>query len=100
LSDQAPLEDLTKLGMFFGRISEVHLTNLKSFPWIFFNDLSEVKLDYNFASSKVSYDLSIGNENDNLDKRFKALESSVRQLFWKEVQVKISINNKKVYPNE
>jgi len=106
LSDNTPpLGDLTKLGLFFGRVSELHLKNMQSFPWIFFNDLKEVKLDYDIATTKegasvVSYDLSVLKENDNLDKRYGALESAIRHLFWKEVKVKISINGKEVYKSE
>ena len=91
--------------MFLGRVSEVHLVNMKSFPWIFFNDLADFKLDYDIASTKegnsvVSYDLSIVKENDSLDKRYKALESAIRTLFWKEVKIKISVNGKEEYKSE
>jgi hypothetical protein len=106
LSDKAvPIADITKLGMFFGRISEVHIQNLKNFPWIFFNDLTEVTLDYSVASKKedssmVSYGLVIAKENDNLEKRYKAIEDAVRALFWKEVHVKIFINHKEVFKSD
>ena len=101
-----PLQDVTKLGIFFGRISQVHFESLKSFPWIFFNDVTEFSLDYNIASKKeegdsvVFYDLVLTKDNDNLDKRYKALEDAVRALFWKEVQVKILINHVEVYKSE
>lgn len=103
--DSIPLKDLTSLGLFMGRVSEVHITNLKFFPFIFFNDLKEVKLDYDIGTNRedpsfTSYDLCISAENDNLDKRYLALESSVRALFWKEMKVKISINGKEVYKSE
>jgi hypothetical protein len=103
LDKQSPsIKDLTSLGIFSGRISEVHFKNLQSFPFMFFGDLTQVALDYDIGQKKeqnswVSYDLSISKENDSLDKRFFALESAVRAIFWKEVVVKISINEKEVY---
>ena len=78
---------------------------MQSFPWIFFNHLKEVKLDYDIGTKKedpslVSYDLILSTENDNLSTRYKALESAIRSLFWKDMKVKISINGQEVYKSE
>ena len=105
MSDTPSIQDLTKLVLFSGRISEVHVKNLKSFPWIFFNFLKEAKLDYGFAKTKeeesfVHYSLKIEGENDHLEKRYKALESAVRTLFWKEVKLQVTINGKEEYKSE
>ena len=107
MSDKTPAGDLTKLMVFFGRVPETHIKALKEYPWIFFNDLSEVKLDYSIEttdktkSTKFLYDLTLLLEkNDNLDKRYKALESAIRTLFWKEVLVEIKINGQEVYKSE
>lgn len=102
MSDQTSIQDLNKLVMFSGRLSEVHIKNMKSFPWIFFNDLKEFKLDYSIGTKRgetslVVYDLSIDTDVDNLDKRAKALESAVRSLFWKETSIALSINGHEVY---
>lgn len=103
--NEVPQGDLTKLMLFFGRVSEVHLNNLKSFPWIYFNHLTSAHLDYDISTKRdgkslISYDLSISEENDNLPKRFAALESSVRALFWKEMSIKVSINGEEKYKSE
>lgn len=105
MSDTAKPGDLTKLMMFFGRIPETHIKALQSYPWIFFNDLKEVKLDYNIATKKeeqslISYDLYIDKENDHMPKRYEALERAVRDLFWKEVKTQIKINGEEVYRSE
>lgn len=108
MSDKTPsIEDLTKLTLFFGKVSEVHLKNLKSFPFIYFNQISEAKLDYSVATrgeegdTLFSYDLSLDlAHNDHVDKRYKALESAIRSLFWKEAKVLIKINGKEVYKSE
>lgn len=102
-----PLGDLTKLMLFFGKVSEVHLKNLQSFPFIYFNGLTEAKLDYSIATTDKNeattfiYDLSLSLEsNDMLDKRYKALESAVRGLFWKEAGIQIKINGEEVYKSD
>ena len=107
MSDQSPPPgDLTKLMLFFGRIPETHIKSLQSYPFIYFNDLKEAKLDYVVAKDKngetiFSYDLSLNLEpNDHLDKRYKALEVAVRNLFWKEAKIKITINGQEAYKSE
>lgn len=107
MSEKAPVGDLTKLMVFFGRVPETHIKALKEYPWIFFNDLSEAKLDYSIETTdktKVttfSYDLTVSLENnDHLNKRYKALESAIRALFWKDVLVEIKINGQEVYKSE
>lgn len=96
------------------------------YPLVFFNGVSEVKVDYDFSSGqlidteenldkvditykfnkldtknfRVSYYLTLDSESDNnqIDKRFQAIESSVRNLFWKEVKVEVYFNNELKYP--
>jgi len=91
--------------LFSGRISEVHMENLKQFPFIFFNGLKEVKLEHDISTTKeapsiISYDLTLDGENDQPEKRYTALESAVRSIFWKEIIVKISIDGKEVFKSE
>lgn len=109
MSDETPsLGDLTKLMLFFGRVPEVHLKNLKNFAFIYFNGHKESpKLDYSVATKKedgdtvFSYDLTLNMElNDLMDKRYAALETAVRTLFWKEAKIKVSINGEEVYKSE
>lgn len=107
MSEKAPVGDLTKLMVFFGRVPETHIKALKEYPWIFFNGLSEAKLEYSIETTdktkvtKFSYELTLPLEqNDHLDKRYKALESAVRTLFWKEVLIEIKINGQEVYKSE
>lgn len=108
MSDQGPSPgDLTKLMLFFGRIPETHIKSLESYPFIYFNDLKEAKLDYSIATKDkngetiFSYALSLNLEsNDHLDKRYKALEMAARSLFWKEAKIKININGQEVYKSE
>ena len=105
MSNQPSLKDLTKLVMFSGRLSEVHTENLKAFPFIYFDGVSEAKLEHDISTVKeipsiISYDLTTTGENFQLEKRYKALENAIRSLFWKEMQLKLSINGKEVYKSE
>jgi len=107
LSENPSIQELTRLVMFSGRISEVHLDNLRSFPWIFFNKLTEAKLEYDVQTTDLTktttfcYELKLPIEaNDHLDKRYRALESAIRSLFWKEAVVQVKINGEEVYKSE
>ena len=104
MSDQLNIKDLNKLILLSDKISEVHIKNLKSFPYYFFNGLQEAEVPYNISikdknSSFVHYYLTLSEENDNLNKRFEALQGAVKALFWKEVEVKLYLNDKE-YKNE
>ena len=99
--------DDTKLMMFFGRVPEHYVKTLEAYPFIYFNDVKEAKLDYSVETTDkikpttFSYDLTTSLEsNDFLDKRYKALEFAIRKLFWKEVQIQIKINGNEVYKSE
>lgn len=104
MSNDTQIKDLTKLTLFFGRLSSVHIENLKAFPFIFFNGVKQVNLKHdidtaNGASSSITYDLILDGENDQLQKRFLALENAVCNIFWKELMVKLSINGQE-FKNE
>lgn len=104
MANTPTLQELNSLGMFSGRLSEVHCRNLDSFPFIYFNGVKEVKLGYDISHVKggdsfVHYDLTLDQENDHMDKRFSALQTAIKALFWKEVALKLSINGKE-YRND
>ena len=111
------LKELAQLSLLANRISEIQEKNLKMFPFVFFENLKEVKIDYDLGhgmnestkqvhhKSSVSYYLTIeqitnNDINNNIDKRFLALEASVRNLFWKDILVKVFINDKLAYESK
>ena len=107
MSEQPNTQELAKIALLSGRMNTFHLKNLKAFPFILFNDLKEVKLEYsveNVNSTEptiFSYDLTLNLESNNhLNKRYSALESAIRELFWDGVKVQIKINGKEVYKSE
>lgn len=116
------VKDMAKLVLVSGKISETHEKNMKMYPLIYFDGVKEVKIEYDlshkadalldrqnnltvrapFRSNVVAYYLTIDEtaKNDNIDKRFKALESSIRTLFWKDLTVEIFMNEKIVYKSK
>lgn len=116
------VKDMAKLVLVSGKISETHEKNMKMYPFIYFDGVKEVKIDYDLShradamldnknnltvnspirNNVVTYYLSLneGTSNDKLDKRFAALEASIRTLFWKDVIVEVFINEKIVYKSK
>ena len=98
---QSKLKDLAKGIIFSGKISDFHIKNLSSYPFIFFEDIEEVSLEHFVPDS---LDIDMGKEipfvtyriqfkqnprMDNLDKRIEAITNSVRTLLWENTQVNI-----------
>lgn len=119
LSTPELLSEMARLTALSGRISEVQIKNLQMFPLVFFNDIKEVKVDYDLShksdiledevsdkliinaptrNAYVAYYLTLDEvDNTDLDKRFMALEKSVRTLFWKDISVEIYFNGQIKY---
>jgi len=116
--------EMARLSMLTDRISEVHIKNLQMYPFVFFENVTSVKIDYDLSNKlgvdtkedtknadieysidsaktnhlRVSYRLTLNEKsNDNLERRFAAIEESTRTLFWKQVSVEVYFNDKKVY---
>lgn len=95
----AALDDLKKGVMLTGRLSEVHVKNLKNYPFIFFEELKSVEMSYNIVTdptvsapgtgSFVRYKLDVDVEKNlsYMEKRLQALKGSVQTLLWPSVQV-------------
>lgn len=105
---------LTKLVIASGRLSEIHEKNLKAYPFIFFEQVSEVKIDYDVSvqhdvdvdkesnltikkpkqACHVTYYLTL-NEAPNksgLKRRIETIQNSVKALFWKDLNVNVYLN--------
>jgi hypothetical protein len=113
------LSEMARLTALSNRISEVQEKNLKLYPLVFFNKVLEVKVNYDLTSKAdiledsttdkiiinapsknhfVAYHLILDeSENLDLDKRFLALEKSVRNLFWNDVSVEVYFNGQIKY---
>lgn len=119
---------MAKLAILSNKLNDIQLYNLKMFPFIYFDNISEVSMDYDLSNTmdvsteedsksmdiayevingsgsnlRVSYDLSIMSTDaiEHLDNRCAHLEASVRNLLWKEIKVKVSINGKNVFESK
>lgn len=116
------VKDMAKLVVASNRISEVHEMNLKTYPFIFFEQITEAKIDYDLyvrhdvdldgknnltikkplTNCHVSYYLTLNEDANktNLQRRFETLENSVRALFWKDLSVEIYFNDNIVYKSK
>lgn len=112
------LSEMARLTALSGRISDVQMKNLINWSFTFFNGVKGLKLDYDLShksdvledmdgklvinapvrNNYVSYYLEIDEiENTDLDKRYMALEKSVRTLFWTDLSVEVYFNGQIKY---
>jgi hypothetical protein len=112
---------MAKLTIFSNKISDVQEKNLKTWPFVFFEGVKSVMIDYDLqridditlddknlsinkprSNNYVKYTLMIDENvsNSNIERRYSALESSVRGLFWKNVVVEIVFNDRTVYKSK
>jgi hypothetical protein len=117
-STSSLLSEMARLTTLSGRISDVQIRNLKMFPLVFFEQVHEVKVDYDLShksdvledtsgnlvinaptrNNYVAYYLTLDeSKNEDLDKRYLALEKSVRTLFWTDLSVEVYFNDKIKY---
>jgi len=116
------VKDMAKLVLVSGKISETHVKNMQMYPLIYFDGVKEVKIDYDlshkadalvdkdnnltvnapYRHNTVAYYLTMydGAKNENLDRRFMALEASIRTLFWKDVTVEVFFNDRIQYKSK
>lgn len=117
------VKEMAALAMKSNRITPIHEQNLKMYPLIFFNGVSQVKIDYDLhvrddvevddqsnkiiiknpiRNNYVAYYLTIdeNSDNSNMKKRFEAIEISTRTLFWNDLTVEVYINDEIVYKSK
>ena len=103
------------------RISEVHEKSMSKYPFIYFEGVSAVRIDYDLSHQSevevdkkniivgaplrhcyVAYYLTLDERqlDENLKQRFAALETSTRTLFWKDLPVKIYFNERLVFESK
>lgn len=129
LSEENETKDLLKKMALFSistnQLSEIHQKNLKMYPFVFFNGVKSVEIDYDITNHssvdydtnpktmeivykfnkpntdhfKIKYYLSIDESevNDHMEKRFEALERAIATLLWNEIPLEVFFNNKSVY---
>ena len=103
---------MAQLSVLSNRISEIQEKNLKMYPFVFFNDVKSVRIEFdlskvddnglmNHADHHVTYLLDVlEGSNANLDRRMAAIEASTRSLFWNDLKVRVVINGKLAYESK
>lgn len=110
------VKDMAKLSILANRISEIQEKNLKAYPFVFFNEVKTVSIDYNLGHTQtksipgekeikwdtwVSYYLELNESaNPNQERRFFCIEEAARVLFWKDLIVRVYFNGKKMYESK
>lgn len=118
------IREMAKLSVLTDKITDVHEKNMKMYPFVFFEGVTKAEISYNLSNDatfvtdgqkagdigvapiktkhmRISYYLTLDERmNGALPKRFKALEDSVRNLFWKQLTVEVYFNGKQVYKSK
>lgn len=104
---QSIVDDHRNMLMLSKKVSTFQEENLKSWAFLFFSDLKELEVRWDFIRKnkskdffpgKVSYNLKFPKEYSISDEEAKVgldrLEACVKFLFWSETQVNIKKNGK------
>lgn len=122
------LKKMAQLSITTNQINEIQQKNLKMYPFVFFNGVKSVSIEYDLTNQskvnydtdpktmeivykfdkpmvdnfKVAYDLKIDETQDNshMEKRFDALEKSIATLFWNGIPLEVKFNGKEVYKSK
>lgn len=115
----ATVKQMAALTMVSNQLTDIQQKNMKMFPLVFFEGVKEARVDYDLSrrhdvdldkdnnltvkaplrNNFVAYYLTLDEkaQGESVDRRFKALEASVRSLFWKDVTVEVYFNDKIIY---
>lgn len=127
---QETIQEMARLTMLTNQLNDVQIQNLKTFPFVFFDGLNRVTMEYDLSNQlgadtventddgEIEYNVTPTTTShlhvtyrlvidpiftpNNLPQRFSALEQSVRSILWKEIKVVVFFGNQKVYesPND
>ena len=106
------IDDMRKITMLTGEISSVHVQNLKTWPFVVFDDIVSVEIDYDLTKANtletgegvvIFNTMSKEMEKEdllgqiNFEKRCNMLASYVRNMFWKEIKIEVLFNSEQVF---
>lgn len=97
------LVDLKNMSILTGELAELHIKNLKAFPYIFFDHITSCELSWdinlqreaNKKTSWVKYNLTIKESNDLMQNRVERMTWSVKNLLWNDTEVYVYVNGTK-----
>ena len=108
------LKELAQLSLLANRISETQEKNMKNYPFVYFEKVTLASITYDLGhgvneetkqlnhNSFITYRLELDEKENEpfLDKRFMALEASLRAVFWSDIKVTVYFNDKLVYESK
>lgn len=122
------LKKMAQFSISTNKINDIQQRNLQYFPFVFFNGVKTARIEYDLINHssvdydtdpktleivykfnkpktdnfKIVYDLEMEPwaVNEQLDKRFDALEKSIATLLWKGIPIEVHFNGKKAYPED
>lgn len=104
---QSELQEMRKLTLFSKRLSNWHLKNLNAWPSIAFDKFQKAEIDYSIGDRSdecyINYLIRFKGDKPPKDfqKRCKALEKWVKDLFWADMSFAVkSLDGKTLYPEE
>lgn len=107
-SDQDIVQDHRNLLRMSQKISEFQEQNLKSWGFVFFDNIKKYEVSYNFVKDKeskefyageVSFDLTLEDLGEDVSQGVERLVASTKYLFWSDTNVIVKINGKEWQTN-
>lgn len=99
------VEDHRKMVALSGNLSDFQLKNLKEWPFVVFDDLENVRIQYNFKkegeelvnAGHVTFDFKFKKVPDNEDakKRLNHLKFWTQYMFWNDTEVSFLLEGEK-----
>ena len=104
------LDDMRKITMLTGEISSVHEQSLKQWPYVALESVQHAEIKYDLTKDLtqetgegyVHFDVKsalLNEEHPKIKDRCDVLTEWVRDMFWKEIKVIVSLNDTIVYEN-
>jgi hypothetical protein len=94
------VDDHRNMLMLTKSISAFQEENLKKWPYVFFDDVEKVDINWDFldksqdfSPGSVDFDIELKND-DKIDEGVDTLILCTKFLFWKETEVSVTINGK------
>jgi hypothetical protein len=95
------IEEHRKMIVLSKNISEFHLNNIKAWIYIFFNDVKEATIEYdflddagNFGAGQIIIKLSVGNESIQTKQGYDNFIEAVKYILFKETKVLLYKNGR------
>jgi hypothetical protein len=101
---QSIIEDMKKITILTGEISNVHEKSLLTWPYVVFDHVKNVEIKYDLSKSAysdlghnvVEFFVTLAEEGkqniDNFEKRCQTLKEWTESMLWSGIEVKVHIN--------